>query len=368
MGISEFGKASLLKSLAAAAATTMLYASFATAEPIVITDQRDRTITLDGEVERVVTIPIPAASVFIAVDGGTDRLVGMHQLSKTAIKGRILERFYPDSLAIPSNITGKGFSFVPNVEELLALEPDLVFQWGHLNDDIIDPLVNAGLEVALIRIGKEEFTRKWLTMMGAVTGRSDKAVAMIDWRDEVMAEVRAATADIAEEDRPRTLYFMNYLSKLRVAGGKSYNNFYIDLAGGKNVADDLGMFAEVGIEQILEWDPEVILLNGFEAKLSPQDIYDNELLADLSAVKNRRVYKMPLGGYRWDPPNQESPLTWLWLSMVLHPEKFDWNMAARINESYEFIYGQSVNADDVANILRMDMNADAANYDIFVAN
>ena len=87
MGISEFGKASLLKSLAAAAATTMLYASFATAEPIVITDQRDRTITLDGEVERVVTIPIPAASVFIAVDGGTDRLVGMHQLSKTAIKG-----------------------------------------------------------------------------------------------------------------------------------------------------------------------------------------------------------------------------------------------------------------------------------------
>ena len=368
MGISEFGKASLLKSLAAAAATTMLYASFATAEPIVITDQRDRTITLDGEVERVVTIPIPAASVFIAVDGGTDRLVGMHQLSKTAIKGRILERFYPDSLAIPSNITGKGFSFVPNVEELLALEPDLVFQWGHLNDDIIDPLVNAGLEVALIRIGKEEFTRKWLTMMGAVTGRSDKAVAMIDWRDEVMAEVRAATADIAEEDRPRTLYFMNYLSKLRVAGGKSYNNFYIDLAGGKNVADDLGMFAEVGIEQILEWDPEVILLNGFEAKLSPQDIYDNELLADLSAVKNRRVYRMPLGGYRWDPPNQESPLTWLWLSMVLHPEKFDWDMAARINDSYEFIYGQSVNADDVANILRMDMNADAANYDIFVAN
>ena len=368
MGISDQGKASIFKSLATAAATTILCAGVATAEPIVITDQRDRTITLDGEVERVVTIPIPAASVFIAVDGGTDRLVGMHQLSKTAIKGRILERFYPDSLAIPSNITGKGFSFVPNVEELLALEPDLVFQWGHLNDDIIDPLVNAGLDVALIRIGKEEFTRKWLTMMGAMTGKSDKAVAMIDWRDEVMAEVRAATADIAEEDRPRTLYFMNYLSKLRVAGGKSYNNFYINLAGGKNVADELGMFAEVGIEQILEWDPEVILLNGFEAKLSPQDIYDNELLADLSAVKNRRVYKMPLGGYRWDPPNQESPLTWLWLSMVLHPEKFDWDMAARINESYEFIYGQSVNADDVANILRMDMNADAANYDIFAAN
>ena len=188
---------------------------------------------------------------------------------------------------------------------------------------------------------------------------------MIEWRDTVAAEVKAATDPIAEEDRPRTLYFMNFLSSLRVAGGKSYNNFYIDLAGGKNVAADLGMFVEVGIEQIIAWDPEVILLNGFEAKLSPQDVYDNPLLADVSAVKNRRVYKMPLGGYRWDPPNQESPLTWLWLSMILHPDKFDWDLSERINSNYEFIYGQGVTPDDVRNILRFDMNAEAANYTIF---
>ena len=346
-------------------ALVTLMAFAVSADPITIVDQRDRSVTIDSEVARVVTIPIPAASMFIAVDGGTDRLVGMHQLSKTAIKDRILQRFFPDALAIPSNITGKGFSFVPNVEELLTLEPDLVFQWGHLNDDIIDPLVNAGLNVALIKIGKEEFTRKWLKIMGAITGKSDKAQAMIDWRDKVMAEVKAATGEISGDDRPRTLYFMNYLSRLRVAGGKSYNNFYINLAGGQNVASELGMFVEVGFEQVIAWDPEVILLNGFEAKLSPQDVYDNELLADISAVKNRRVYKMPLGGYRWDPPNQESPLTWLWLSMILHPDKFNWDLAERIDRNYQLIYGQGVTADDVQNILRYDMNADAANYDIF---
>ena len=351
--------------LVVSALAVVLGAQVGMADPVEFVDQRDRTVRLEDEAERVVTIPIPAASMFIAVDGGTDRLVGMHQLSKTAIKGHILERFYPDALSIPSNITGKGFSFVPNVEELLALEPDLVFQWGHLNDDIIDPLVNAGLNVALIKIGQEAFTRKWLEIMGEVTGKPDKAQAMIEWRDTVAAEVKAATDPIAEEDRPRTLYFMNFLSSLRVAGGKSYNNFYIDLAGGKNVAADLGMFVEVGIEQIIAWDPEVILLNGFEAKLSPQDVYDNPLLADVSAVKNRRVYKMPLGGYRWDPPNQESPLTWLWLSMILHPDKFDWDLSERINSNYEFIYGQGVTPDDVRNILRFDMNAEAANYTIF---
>ena len=357
----------LKKLLIAAIAGTaaILSASLVIADPITFTDQRDRTVTIDGVAERVVTIPIPAASLFMSVDGGTDKLVGMHPLSKTAIKGQILETFYPDAMSIPSDVAGPGFNFAPNVEALLSLDPDLVFQWGHLNDDIVDPLTNAGLNVALIKIGKEEFTRRWLTIMGAVTGNADKAAKMISWRDDVKAEIQTETDKIADGDKPRVLYFMNYLSKLRVAGGKSYNNFYIDLAGGKNVAAKLGMFVEVGPEQIIDWDPEVILLNGFEKKLSPKDVYDNPLFAELSAVKNKRVYKMPLGGYRWDPPNQESPLTWLWLSMILHPERFDWDLAGRIDKNYKVMYGQGVSASDVNKILRVKMNMDAANYEIF---
>lgn len=57
----------LLSALALAAGSASVFA-----EPITIVDQRDRTVTLEGEVERVVTIPIPAASMFMAVDGGAD--------------------------------------------------------------------------------------------------------------------------------------------------------------------------------------------------------------------------------------------------------------------------------------------------------
>ena len=87
----------LKKLLIAAIAGTaaILSASLVIADPITFTDQRDRTVTIDGVAERVVTIPIPAASLFMSVDGGTDKLVGMHPLSKTAIKGQILETFYP---------------------------------------------------------------------------------------------------------------------------------------------------------------------------------------------------------------------------------------------------------------------------------
>ena len=125
------------------------------------------------------------------------------------------------------------------------------------------------------------------------------------------------------------------------------------------------MFAQVGPEQIIAWDPEVILLNGFEKKLSPEDVYKNKLLADVSAVKNRRVYRMPIGGYRWDPPNQESPLTWLWLSQILHPKKFDWNLKNVIDQKYKEIYGQGIDDADFGKILRVKMNGTAANYDVF---
>ena len=333
--------------------------------PISFTDQKKKTIKLNKPVTRVVTIPIPAASMFMAVDGGTKRLVGMHHLSKTAIKGNILQKFFPDALNITSNIVGKGFTFIPNVEELLSLNPDIVFQWSHLGDDIIKPIENAGMKVASIRIGKEAFTIKWLQMMGAMLGKSEKTDAMIKWRHDTRAMLAKHTSGIPEDKRPRVLYFMNYLSKLRVAGGKSYNNFYINLAGGKNSAGGLGMIAVVSAEQIIAWNPEVILLNGFERKLSPKDVYNNPLLADVSAVKNKRVYKMPLGGYRWDPPNQESPLTWLWLSMVLHPEKFSWPLRKVMDEKYRFIYGQGLSDGDIDAILKMKMNGTAANYRIF---
>ena len=82
------------------AAVAVSAASFAVAEPITFTDQNDRTVTIDGVAERVVTIPIPAASLFMSVDGGTDKLAGMHPLSKTAIKGQILESFYPDAMSV----------------------------------------------------------------------------------------------------------------------------------------------------------------------------------------------------------------------------------------------------------------------------
>lgn len=332
-------------------------------DAISFTDQKGREIALQKPAERVVTIPIPAASMLMAMDGSSQKLVGMHPRSKSALEEGILKTIFPESLHIRSDVVGSGF--MPNIEQLLAVDPDLVFQWAHRGDDIIKPITNAGLTVATFLYGTEEYAQEWIRIMGMVLGRQEKADELIRWRHEVKAEIEEVVSAIPDAEKPRVAYFLRFLSSFRIAGTGTYNDFYIRLAGGRNVGADLKNFKDVNAEQIIAWDPEVILLNGFEGELSTEDVYAHPLLADVTAVKNKRVYKVPLGGYRWDPPNQESPLMWKWLTMVLHPERFEWSLREEMIEKYRFIYGHELTDGEIDGILRMQMNGAAAHYQRF---
>lgn len=81
----------------------------------------------------------------------------------------------------------------------------------------------------------------------------------------------------------------------------------MEMVGAENPAGPSGSRTEINAEQPLAWNPDVILLGDFDAA-TPADFYDDPLYASLRAVQERQVYKMPLGGYRRDPPSQESPL------------------------------------------------------------
>nr|WP_319515096.1 ABC transporter substrate-binding protein [uncultured Cohaesibacter sp.] len=335
-------------------------------DAIKVTDQSDRQIVLEKPAKRVVTIPIPAASMFMALDGSSNKLVGMHSKSKSALEEGVLKEIFPKAQDIRSDIVGEGF--IPNVEELLSVNPDLVFQWAHLGDDVVKPIEDAGLKVVTFKYGTEAYARQWLDIMGTIVGKKDKSDTLIAWRQEKLDAIAKKVANIPEAEKPRVAYFLRFLSSFRVAGKGTYNDFYINLTGGKNVGQELSGFKEVNDEQIIAWDPEVILLNGFEGELTVNDVYNNPMLAGISAVKNKRVYKIPLGGYRWDPPNQESPLMWEWLSMVLHPNQFEWPLRKHIAEKYSFIYNYDLSEQQIDGILRMKMNGSAANYSQFAGS
>lgn len=341
-------------------------AGTALAQDIVVTDHEDRQVTLTGPAERIVTIPMPMASGVIALSGTDDTLVGLNPLSLTAIREGILGKIFPDALNISDAVTGTDF--VPNVEALAQVNPDLVIQWGGRGPEIVDPIVNAGLTTLLIKYGTEELTRQYMTMVATAIGKPERITELVDWRDAVQKDVEAKVATIPEADRPSVLYLGRSLSDITASGsGGNYGAWSIELAGGRNAAAELEGSVSINREQIAQWDPEVILLNSFEPELDVSWVYDDPILSMTKAAQNRRVYKMPLGGYRWDPPSQESPLTWMWLAELLHPDVFDYDLRAEMKAAYQVLYNYALTDADIDGIIWTADQGDGFGYDQFAA-
>ncbi|GAA4751804.1 ABC transporter substrate-binding protein [Gordonia alkaliphila] len=326
--------------------------------PITVVDQYDNTITFDTPVGRIVSVIIPVPSMIIGADQSTARNVGANKVAISLASAGMLGTMFPQFLQTP---VVAGNDFVPNVEHILAQNPDVVIQWGDKGDDIVAPLRNAGLKVLLLKYGTQEDLEAWITIFGDLLGKKPEA-------DDLLATMAADRAVVEKSARahaaraPRAMYLYN-APEIKVGADNSYMDFWIRLAGGRNVAAGAGSGSSLAVtrEQVLTWDPEVVILGNFEPT-APEDVYRDPTWAALSAVKNKRVYKAPLGGFSWDPPCNESNLMWLWVNSVFFPDERH-DLRARIAETYRHLYAYDVTAADVDRVLHLPANSVSSDYD-----
>lgn len=333
-----------------------------------ITDQRGRSVPFDKLPQRLVFLPIPGPATYIAIDGSERKIVGMNGYSGSAMREGLLGKMFPGFAKIPTNVimgAADASNFNPNVESILALRPDVVFQWA-TSGDAIGVLERTGLPVLGMRAGSQEDLTGFITMLGQVAGNEPRAAAVLARQQAEKLRIEAAMSGVAESQRPRVLYFNRAAQILRVSGRKSHNEFYIRMTGGQNVADEKSTQITVTIEQVLAWNPQVILLGNFDAAM-PSDIYADPRWQGVDAVKARRVYKFPLGGYRWDPPSQESALGWIWLAGLLHPEREPGNLRAIMRDWFSFLYKHDLTDDEIDAILFAAQNRHSAGYERYLA-
>lgn len=334
------------------------------AHAIEITDQRGRTIALDKAPHRLIFMPIPAPSTFISIDGGADKIVGMNSYSATAMRDGIMGKIVPGLSRIKADVvmnTSDPTSFAPNIESILALQPDLIFQWAAVGDNIA-ALDRLGVPTVGLRVSTAEEFIRYVTIMGQVAGKEQRAATLLQRQNAERERLIKEFGALRPEERPRVLSFNRVTNMLRVSGKNTFNDYYIGLSGGQNVAGDTTSLSTVTIEQVLTWNPQVILLGNFD-DANPADIYADPRWQGIDAVKNRRVYRMPLGGYRWDPPSQESALTWAWLAGLLHPKLEQTDLRAAMRDWYMFLYAHALTDDEIDGILFMDRNRGSANYE-----
>ncbi|MFD5557103.1 ABC transporter substrate-binding protein [Streptomyces sp. NPDC127068] len=329
-----------------------------------VTDQRGVKVSFDGPVSKIATTVIPSPSILAAVDGGVDRIVGINESTLVANKQGIFGEMFPAST---KTRTVSGSDFVPNVETLLSLKPDVVIQWGDMGDEVIAPLENAGFKVIGLTYGTQEKLETWISLFGKLTGNESRADDLVSW---MHAEKTAVSALVRGQQRTgqKVLYLRAAADGWTSYNGSGYMNFCTELVGGVNPAKDLKAASpQVSTEQILEWDPDVILLSAFDEK-PPAALYGDPKLARVRAVRDRRVYKIPLGGYRWDPPCAESPLMWRWMTQVLYPSTARaGGLRAQLTGAFDRLYGYRISAAQVDDVLRLDLNSRSSGHDGFRA-
>jgi iron complex transport system substrate-binding protein len=213
-----------------------------------------------------------------------------------------------------------------------------------------------------MRAGTWEDFAGYVRVMGQVAGKEARAEKLLKRQLLVRSELESALSNLPMSERPRVLYFNRAVNLLRVAGKGSFNDFYIGLAGGQNTARENPPVSTITVEQVLAWNPQVILLGNFDAAM-PTDFYDDPRLQTVAAIKDHRVYRMPLGGYRWDPPSHESALTWVWLAGLLHPERLNINLRNEMRDWFQFLYNHQLTDGEIDQILFVKENRSSIGYE-----
>lgn len=348
-------------------AAVMCLLSVGAARTETIVDQRGRSVVLKGPAQRLVFIPMPGPATFITIDGSESKIVAMNPYSATAMRDGLLGEMFPNYTKIPTGIlNGDPSDFIPNIESILALRPDVVFQWSTTSENIISVLDRAGLPVLGMRANTQDDFAGAALMMGQVAGKETRARELVSRQDAVRRQIETEMNDLPPSGRPRVMYLGRASNILRVSGKDSYFDFYVRMVGGQNVASDSPIISTVSIEQILTWNPQVVLLGNFDP-LMPADIYKDPRWQNVEAVRTHRVYRVPLGGYRWDPPSQESALGWLWLAGLLHPDRSTTDLRAAMRDWFGFLYHHALTEAEINRVLFVTENGNSAGYDRFIA-
>ena len=223
---------------------------------------------------------------------------------------------------------------------VLALKPDLILDVGSTSATFVSLAARVqeqtGILYALLD-GRFDAIAATYRKLGELIDRPAEAEALARYADETMATIRGRVEKIPESKRPR-VYYARGPRGLETGLGGSINVETIDFLGARNVAAERkGGLANVSVEQVLLWNPGVIITidRDFAANVRSDPVW-----SQVAAVRAGRVHlspKMPFGWVDF-PPSVNRLMGLWWLAKILYPEQFSEDITALTRDFYRHFY------------------------------
>lgn len=236
--------------------------------PVTITDDSAREVTVDSRPEKVVSLA-PANTEIVAALGALDRLVGVTTFCN-----------YPPEVA---DLPKVGDFAQPNVEAIVAADPDVIFATSGVQADVVAKLEEAGAVVVVIDPLTLDGLYDSITDAAAVLGEPAAGEELVEGMRADIESIRTAVA--AEE--PVTAFVEIAQDPLFTTGPGTLMAELLEAAGGTNVVTEEGWVA-YSLEQLVADDPDVYMAT--KGSMSDPSALDSRPgYADLTCVKNGRV-------------------------------------------------------------------------------
>ena len=326
-----------------------------TGETREITDMAGRKVTVPAaeDIESVFSTG-PVAAIFMYMVA-PDKLLGWNYELNDVEKSIILEKYH--------DLPNFGMGDAINYEAVIAANPTIALNCGKINDAMVSDCdaLSKSLGIPVIAVDNElNNSAEAFRFMGELLGVEDHAEELAEYSEKIFTDI-ASLADIPEDEKV-SVYFGNGEDSLETAPRGSQHAQILNAVNVTNVADlELGDGSRVQIsaEQLLAWNPDVIVVNG-EPKAdksgnsAAEDILSNPDYASLKAVQDNKVYGTPNAPFSWvDRPAGPNRLIGMrWLSAVVYPEYIKCDVNEEIREFFNLFYHVDLSDEQLENVLK----------------
>jgi len=246
---------------------------------IEITDSLGRVTPLDEVPQRLISLAPSNTEILFALGLG-DKVVGVTSYCN-----------YPAEAEEKPQVG--GFSTV-DLEKVVAQDPDLILAANIHEEEVIPQLESRGLNVISLTPKTAEDVIQAIEAIGQITGTEPEATSIVDEMNNRLNTIADLVKKMSDEEKPRVFYAL-WHDPLMTAGYDTLQSHIIELAGGKNIFNDLERYPTVNLEVLVERNPQVIVAgvghgSGKGATLDWAET--DEQIGDTSARKNNNVFEI----------------------------------------------------------------------------
>jgi iron complex transport system substrate-binding protein len=311
-------------------------------QEVEITDQAGMTVRVPQPVRRIAS-PYSLSTYYVYTLGAGDRLVAAGYLGARDPEGQEVMRRIDPNFDQVANAVSSLNQQEANLEELAALEPDLIL--ASSRTDWLDAAGELGLPIIRFEGESPEKLQEAMTLLGAILGpdAAYHAETFNAYYATMLDTIRAQTQAVAD---PVKVYFSG-TEPLRVASGAMYQTRMVEAAGAVSVSHELpGFWNDVNLEQVLIWNPDVIIFPPYGG-ITVEAFTDATEWAVVPAVQQGHVYRMPKLAAPWDTPVPDSILGIIWLAETLYPDQVAVDCRTEAARFYRAFYGYSTTPEEL---------------------